>query len=126
MEGALAHYGKPYSFIGQDLELAPNFAVTVGMALHELATNAVKYGAWSGAGSVTVEVTTEPEAGSICIVWRETDGPEVHAPSRRGFGSRLLERGVASELEGTVTLDYAPGGLICTLCTQASDRMRPT
>ena len=126
VNGALGHYGKTYTYSGPDLELAPNFAVTVGMALHELATNAVKYGAWSGDGQVAVEVTTDPDSGQIRIVWREQGGPPVRAPERRGFGSRLLERGVAAELGGTVTLDYRPEGLICTLSTRASERIRPT
>ena len=125
VDRTLAHYGRPYSYRGPDLDLHPNFAVTMGMALHELATNALKYGAWSGAGSVTVEVTVDT-AGELplCVIWREEGGPPVVAPQRTGFGSRLLERGVAAELGASVRIDYAPEGAVCTICTPESDKIR--
>jgi two-component sensor histidine kinase len=125
VDATLAPYGRPYAYAGPDLTLNPNLAVTLGMGLHELATNALKYGAWSGAGTVAVEVTAGP-GDDIVVVWTEQGGPVVHTSDRRGFGSRLLERGLASELHGTVQLDHRAEGLVCTIRTQASDRMRPS
>jgi two-component sensor histidine kinase len=126
VDGALGYYDKPYSYEGPDLELQPNFAVTLGMALHELATNAVKYGAWAGEGTISITVTAELEPGSVCITWTERGGRSVLPPTRRGFGSRLLERGVAGELGGSVQIDYRPEGLVCTIRTEASAKIRPS
>ncbi|PZQ63539.1 MAG: hypothetical protein DI570_08690 [Phenylobacterium zucineum] len=122
-ETTLRPYGRPYSVSGPDLQLDPNFAVSLGMALHELATNALKHGAWRGAGRVDVEVV-EHARGDISLTWRETGGAVVTPPTRRGFGSRLLERGVARELGGKVTMDFAPTGLVCAIQVPASDRLK--
>ncbi len=122
-EMTLRPYGRPYAVFGPDLQLDPNFAVSLGMALHELATNALKHGAWRGAGRVDVEVV-ENAGGDISLTWRETGGAAVVPPTRRGFGSRLLERGVARELGGKVGMDFAPAGLVCAIQVPASDRLK--
>ena len=125
VDRTLAHYGRPYSYEGPDLDLHPNFAVTMGMALHELATNALKYGAWSASGSVTVDVSIDDANDPpLCVIWREEGGPRVVAPQRTGFGSRLLQRGVASELGAMVRIEYAPEGVVCTICTPESEKIR--
>jgi len=100
-----------------------NVAVSLGMALHELATNALKHGAWAGAGRVDIEVSAE--AGEARIVWRESQGRRISPPQSRGFGSRLLERGVARELGGSVVLDFPESGLVCTIRAPLSDRLYP-
>lgn len=119
----LAPYDRPYAYAGPDLQLEPNTAVTLGMAVHELATNALKHGAWSGDGIVTLEVA-EMADGEIQIGWLETRGPPVAAPSQPGFGSRLLESGVARELGAEVRLDYRRDGLVCTIRARPSGRLR--
>jgi two-component sensor histidine kinase len=119
----LAPYGRPYAYAGPDLLLEPNTTVTLGMALHELATNALRHGAWSGDGIVTVEVA-EMADGEIQIVWLESGGPRVPPPGPPGFGSRLLESGVAREMGGSVSLEYRPDGVVCTIRAHPSDRMR--
>jgi two-component sensor histidine kinase len=103
---------------GPRVRLDANAAVTLGLALHELATNAMRYGALSAAdGTVSIlwarEGVTTDEA--LVLDWIEAGGPAVDPPRRRGFGSRLLERGLARELSGTVTIDYAPGGVRCAM-----------
>ena len=93
-------------------------ALVLGIAFKELATNAVKYGAFSKAvGSILIEWTLEPspDGDRIILRWQEKDGPKVSPPTRKGFGTRMIERGLALELEGTAHLDYAPAGLICTI-----------
>jgi PAS domain S-box-containing protein len=88
------------------------------MALHELATNAVKYGALSnGYGVVTLtwEVTGEEDAQSVRLTWRELGGPLVVPPERKGFGSFLIERALQSGGGGGAKLDFHPNGLICSL-----------
>ena len=122
-ETTLRPYGRPYTLEGPDLQLDPNFVVSLGMALHELATNALKHGAWRGAGRVEVEIA-ETAADEVLITWRETGGGAVLPPTRRGFGSRLLERGVARELGGKVVMDFARSGLVCTIRVPASERLR--
>lgn len=103
------------SIDGPDVELAPNDALSLGLAVHELATNAAKYGALSQAGGrVDVQwALVAPELVRVC--WQESGGPPV-APTRgRGFGTDLIERVVASELRQPVLLDFAPEGVRCEL-----------
>jgi two-component sensor histidine kinase len=103
---------------GDYIELPPNTAVVLNMVLHELATNAAKYGALSKQeGVVCVEWTldTSGREPHLTLTWAEHGGPPVTPPKRRGFGTRLIERGLASELNGIVTLDYDPSGLRCTM-----------
>lgn len=99
---------------GDDVLLQPKAALALSMALHELATNAVKYGALSnGSGRVKVawEVTRR-SSERLRFSWRESGGPPVRKPGRRGFGSVMIERGLARELNAQVSLDYAPDGLV--------------
>jgi two-component sensor histidine kinase len=84
------------------------------MALHELATNAAKYGALSSP-SGRVEVTWETKAQRLWLNWREAGGPPVKAPTRRGFGSRLLEQGLLRELGGRTRIDYPADGVRCEI-----------
>jgi two-component sensor histidine kinase len=99
---------------GPDIRLAPNASVTLTMALHELATNAAKYGALSAPnGRVSVTWTHAQSTGSVEIRWTESGGPAIEAPRRRGFGLRLIQDGLTSEFEGEVRLDFAPHGLDC-------------
>lgn len=98
---------------GPSFELAPRAALSLSMALHELATNAVKYGALSTPdGQVAVAWTPPAEADApFRLDWRESGGPAVAATERRGFGSQLLTAVLPRELGGTGTLDYRPDGL---------------
>jgi two-component sensor histidine kinase len=78
----------------------------------------VKYGAFSNkAGSVSIIWTIEPspEGNRLVLCWQEKGGPRVTPPSRKGFGTRVIERGLAHELEGTAYLDYRLDGLVCTI-----------
>jgi PAS domain S-box-containing protein len=103
---------------GPGIWLAPNEAVTLSLVVHELVTNAVKFGALSDANG-QIEVGWHPypevEPTAITIHWRERGGPAVCPPSRRGFGSRLLDRAVAHELGGETTVEFAPAGVECWL-----------
>jgi two-component sensor histidine kinase len=102
------------SFSGEDLRLKPKSAVALSMALHELGTNALKYGALSRErGTVAVHWTTE--GGRFRLRWQESGGPAVAPPSRRGFGSRMIERGLAAELQGEARIDWRPEGVVCTI-----------
>jgi PAS domain S-box-containing protein len=99
---------------GAELRLQPKSAVTLSMALHELGTNALKYGALSvERGSVTVRWSTAD--GRFCLRWEESGGPPVTPPARRGFGSRLIERGLASELRGEARIEWRREGVVCTI-----------
>ncbi|MFC1456492.1 PAS domain S-box protein [Microvirga arabica] len=103
---------------GKDVRLFPQMALALAMALHELATNAVKYGALSNeTGEVRITWTVNPGADGphLHLVWAERGGPPVVAPTRRGFGTRLIERSLAQELQGKVQLAFEPAGLVCTL-----------
>ena len=84
------------------------------LMLHELATNAAKYGALSvPAGRVAVDWSATGPA--FRLRWREAGGPVVIAPTRQGFGTRLIQRGLAADVGGTVALAYPPEGVVCTL-----------
>ena len=101
---------------GEDLQLPPRTAVSIAMALHELCTNAVKYGALSNdTGTVTISWHVKDADGEarLQLCWHEEGGPPVSAPERRGFGSRMIERGLAAELGGSVELRFHPEGVRC-------------
>ena len=101
---------------GPPVTLNPRCALTFGMAIHELVTNAAKYGALSArGGSIEVSWHIAPENKWIHLAWVEKGGPRVEAPQRSGFGRLLLERALASDLRGTVALDFAPDGLRCDI-----------
>ena len=94
--------------------LKPSATVTLTLALHELATNAAKYGALSNAkGTVAVRWTVESD--KLELVWEESGGPAVTKPQETGFGTRLLQRAVATDLGATVMIDYDSKGVVCRI-----------
>ena len=104
---------------GPSVRLSPSCALAVALALNELSTNAIKYGALSTAsGDVEVSwtiATSNDGERRLQIRWTEHSGPSVSAPARRGFGSRLIKDALAAEIGGEVTIVYDPAGLICTI-----------
>ena len=103
---------------GPRLRLMPRPAVALAMASHELATNATMYGALSNdTGRIEVRWDIQGAANDqrLRLTWTETGGPPVTPPSGNGFGSRLIERGLAAELQGTARLDYRPEGVVATI-----------
>ncbi len=107
--------GERFEIRGPHLRLSPSMAVALAMAFHELATNASKYGALSlPKGRVSIHWTLTPgDPPSLTLEWRESHGPSVLPPTRRGFGTRLIERSLAADLGGDVRLIYDPSGVIC-------------
>ena len=100
---------------GPDIALAPNDALSLGLALHELSTNAAKYGALS-VNDGMIHVTWKRLSPTLAeLHWREEGGPRVEEPSRRGFGRDLIEKVVAQELRSEVFLQFKPEGVECTL-----------
>jgi two-component sensor histidine kinase len=113
------HADNPARFriTGPSLSIGPGAALSLALILHELATNAAKYGALSvEAGRVAVEWVADQAA--LRLEWRETGGPTVAPPARRGFGSRLIERGLAG---GVVRIEYRVEGVACLLTTTLAD-----
>ncbi len=103
-----------YSVLGPDLRVQPKCAVALSMAVYELCTNAIKYGALSvEAGRVTI--VWDFVADRFRLRWREHGGPAVSAPDRKGFGSIMIERALAAQVDGEVSIDYAEGGVICSI-----------
>lgn len=103
---------------GPRVRLAPQVALSLALALHELATNATKYGALSnetGGIDITWSVMDEDGSRVLRLEWREHDGPPVAPPTRKGFGSRLIERGIGADIRGDVRLDYRPEGVVCVV-----------
>jgi two-component sensor histidine kinase len=91
-------------------------ALALAMAFQELATNAVKYGALSMPGGeirITWEVDPADAGTDLHLRWEERGGPPVEAPARRGFGTRLIERSLAQDLDGDVWIEFAPTGVVC-------------
>lgn len=98
---------------GEDVALPADHALGLGLILHELTTNAHRYGAWSGdAGVVNIswEVVEQPTRG-LSLTWRETGGPRVEEPEEYGLGTRLIERSLAKVLDSDVRLSFDPSGV---------------
>jgi PAS domain S-box-containing protein len=117
---------EPYRALGEDrltmkgpeLRLSPRIALALSMALQELTTNGVKHGALSNAtGRVDIAWNiSQAESGShLHLCWQESGGPPVQPPTRQGFGTRLIERSLARELNGDVQIRFNPEGVLCTV-----------
>jgi PAS domain S-box-containing protein len=104
---------------GPDVWLQPGAALTMALVFHELATNAVKYGALSvNRGRVDLKWTLDAPRDRLRLEWVESRGPVVAKPTRKGFGTRLIERALRGELRGAAALAYKPDGLVCTMEAQ--------
>jgi PAS domain S-box-containing protein len=109
---------KRFKTTGGPVRLPPRMALALAMAVQELATNAVKYGALSndtGRVEIAWQLARAGDVPRLRLRWSETGGPAVAPPTRRGFGSRLIERSLARDLDGEVKLEFAPAGLVCTV-----------
>jgi two-component sensor histidine kinase len=114
--------GSNMRISGPPVHLSPRSALTLGMAIHELATNAAKHGALSSKKGV-VDIAWQLDPGRLLsITWTESGGPPVGPPERSGFGRLLLERALASDVHGDVRLDFARSGLTCSISLPLDDR----
>lgn len=103
---------------GSNILLSPKTTLAIAIALNELATNSIKYGAFSndeGKVAVRWDVKRNPAGNRLQIHWQERNGPAVSEPTHQGFGSWVLRRGIAHELDGKVTLDYLADGVSCLI-----------
>jgi len=103
---------------GPKVQVPPRMALALAMALQELATNAVKYGALSnGVGQILVrwKLNGPSPPRRLHLRWEETEGPPVQKPARRGFGTRLIERSLAHDLDGEARIEFAPAGVVCSV-----------
>jgi two-component sensor histidine kinase len=122
IEGAVEPYRhrgeNRFRIKGPEVRLLPRTALAIAMALQELITNAVKYGALSndeGEVRITWSIDRSRRPVHLLLRWQEMKGPPVQIPSRRGFGSRLIERSLALDLGGEVKIEFARTGVVCSL-----------
>jgi PAS domain S-box-containing protein len=112
-----------YRLIGPDVDLTPKVAVVLGMVIHELTTNAGKYGSLSvPQGRVVVE-WDQRGIDTLHLTWSESGGPPVNAPERQGFGSRLMEQAITRELGGQLQIEFEPEGLTCRLVLPLGNKL---
>lgn len=102
--------GTRFAVDGPELAVSPKTAITFAMTLHELATNSTKYGALSAPDGF-VRISWSAQDGVFYFTWKDCDGPPTKTPTRRGFGSRMLQRALAAELAGKAALHYDPDGV---------------
>ena len=113
----------PCRVAGPSLMLEPKLAQAIAMTLHELATNAAKYGALSvPTGHLDVEWSltgNDQENNQVVLRWTETGGPPVAPPTREGFGTQLMKAMIGSQLQGTISFDWRADGLVCEIAVRA-------
>jgi two-component sensor histidine kinase len=123
----LAQAGARVQATGPSVMLAPQIAVSLALALHELGANATKYGALSNdGGRVEISWRVDPDPPTLRLRWEEAGGPTVQPPGRRGFGSRMIERALAAELGGVVRIDYPPTGVVCEIHASLTAGLAPS
>ena len=111
-------HSSRFEVSGPPVRLSAKMALSISMALHELATNAVKYGALStekGRVRIAWQTRLQSNGRELQLEWLEADGPAVKVPRRKGFGSWLIERGLAHELGGEARIEYRPAGVWCEI-----------
>ena len=109
---------------GPDVRIAPKQALALSMALHELCTNASKYGALSndsGRVEIVWKIGNREGVRFAELTWTEVGGPPVVAPARKGFGSRMIERYLANELGGDAGIEFRTEGVVCRMTTPLAD-----
>jgi len=126
IEGALTPHGSGDRFVlhGDRVELSARQALSMALTIHELATNAAKYGALSAPDGIVEISWTAEGAGSdrrFIFRWQETGGPEVQEPTRKGFGSRMITRVLAADFSGSVSIEFGLAGVICILASPISN-----
>jgi PAS domain S-box-containing protein len=128
VDGALQPFrvnqGKRFATGGPDIKLLPRKALALVLALHELATNAVKYGALSndeGRVILNWQLVDGATESHLWLRWEELGGPAVSSPSRTGFGTRMIERALAAEFGGSAEIEYRPRGVVFTIEAPLSD-----
>jgi two-component sensor histidine kinase len=123
VEEVLAPYRGPDEgrarISGPDLVLEPSAAQSMALAMHELATNAVKYGALSAAAGRVEIGWSHPMGGRLAVGWTETGGPPVKPPTRRGFGTAMVKQLMSLQLEGDVQFEWRMEGLACKIAFPA-------
>ena len=103
---------------GPDLKLSEDLGGALALAIHELATNALKYGALSVTGgtiSLTWNIATTADGDEVVFEWKERGGPPPAPPTREGFGNRVIKSVTAREKTGSVTIEYPPDGVYCRI-----------
>lgn len=119
VSSAIEPFGRDrFAVEGESCDIHPNAAITLAMVLHELATNAVKYGSLSvpsGAVRMRWACTYLSDRTELIMTWEESGGPEVTLPTRRGFGTRLIERQLGLESGGHAELSFYKAGLVCRM-----------
>jgi two-component sensor histidine kinase len=115
--------GNRFNISGPGLRLQPRAALSLSIALHELATNALKYGALAvSTGKVALHWDIEDAADPrFHLIWAETGAGPIMEPEHRGFGSRLIERVVARDLRAKTTLEFTAKGVVCTIDAPTSE-----
>ena len=108
---------------GPNVSLQPAAAQSLALALHELVTNAAKYGALSSAAG-RVHLGWEMNPGTLVLRWTESGGPETKAPASPGFGTRIITAGIEGQLGGRAEFDWRPEGLQCVLSVPREEMMR--
>lgn len=125
-ESAIGHHNdqeRRIGFEGPPLTLSPKAAVSLVMALHELGTNASKYGALSVPGGRVTILWRIGGGDRLELEWRELGGPAVEPPRQRGFGFRMIERALAADLAGEARIDFTPEGLVCRIEAPLAEAM---
>jgi two-component sensor histidine kinase len=123
----LTQAGARVQATGPSVLLAPQIAVNLALALHELGANATKYGALSNdSGRVEISWRVESDPFALRLRWEEAGGPTVQPPGRRGFGSRMIERALSAEPGGVVQIAYPPTGVVCDIHASLTAGLAPS
>jgi PAS domain S-box-containing protein len=116
--GVLEAEAERVEISGPEVEVSGKAALSLALMLHEMTTNAVKYGALSvpsGRVALSWSMSSGEDGHMLRLCWRERGGPRIEPPSRKGFGTRLIERGLTGQIGGSLSLDYPPEGVTCTV-----------
>jgi len=117
--------GGKITLAGPEVYLAPQTMQSLGLIMHELATNATKHGALStSSGTVAIGWERDSAHEGLKLTWREQGGPRVEAPERRGFGRAVFER-IGASLDGEIATDFRPEGFVCAVTIAANNLLPP-